>query len=598
MKQEIDKSYLNSIKKKIIDKLYLKNGHEDIIKRMEGIQHVYVSALEDECGAKMRCQKTDIIIDKQFCIFDENGTFKSFDPKNAKLIESQIGHEVLHAASRDEIIKGSLGFTNDDGRGLNEGVTQMITENVFGYVVNPFTDSNYKDFKKMAKIITNTIRHKKVLRSYFYHENDMKDACNQIAGNNSFFDIFNKHLTGIYKLKELKRETKYTEQVNLIRKERINLAYKSLIVNIVIPHLKTLTEEEKYEYIKKIIRDIDDDRLMSKEIIEILKSTINKSDEELKQIKEQLSKKEKSLYAREDFVRELNNAPAKALKKIFVDQTGKVSYKLDNNKIINIKNEDLLSKVYEALYDNNPKHHMYDYEIENIKNKIKNGEEISFNTGNVLKRKIWLAKIKSIMAKEGIVLLNNFNELNTIHKIIPKTINVKKGILEYHDLRKIAETYKLNHENNVITVINRKTNLEVSDTTLKSYAIFANFWLDNAKTYEDNNKEIPGIDSAYNFTNRQIYNDIMEIMKKNMIDTGKLNNEELNNYATKNPSAKQIIDSIFRNPKTYEVVYDYMTRIVEKRKLSAEKEITLIEKNYTNYNEEYIDRVTKSILSK
>ena len=41
-----------------------------------------------------------------------------------------------------------------------------------------------------------------------------------------------------------------------------------------------------------------------------------------------------------------------------------------------------------------------------------------------------------------------------------------------------------------------------------------------------------------------------------------------------------------------------MTRIIEKRKLSAEKEITLIEKNYTNYNEEYIDRVTKSILSK
>lgn len=597
MIQEIDKSYLNSIKKKIIDKLYLKNGHDDIIKRIEGINHVYIDSLEKKYDAKMRSQKDTIIIDEQFCIFDENGKFKSFDSKIAKLIESQIGHEVLHSASRDYNIKGSLGFTNNDGRGLNEGVTQMITENVFEYVVNPFSDRRYKDFKKMAKIITNTIGYKKVLRSYFYHENDMKDACNKLAGNNAFFDTFNKQLTGIYYLKDSKKESKYKEQITIIRNERINLAYKSLIVNIVIPYLRILNEVEKEKYIKQILRDIDDDRLMSKEIVEILKNTINKSDEELKTIKEQLSNKEKSLYKREEFVKELDKTPEKALKKIFVDQTGKVQYKFDN-KIITIKNEDLLSKIYEALYDNNPKHHMYDYELENLKNKIKNGEEISLNTGNVLKRKIWLAKIKSIMAKENIILLNNFSELNTTHKIIPKTINVKKGILEYQDLRKVAETYKINHEQKGITVINRNTNLEISSPILKSYAIFANFWLDNAKTYDDNNKIIPGIDSAYNFTNRQVYNDIIEIMKKNMTDTGKLNMEDLNKYALKNPNAKQIINSIFRNPKTYEVVYDYMTRTKETTKLLPEKEITLIEKNYNNYNEEYIDRVTKSILSK
>ena len=598
MRQEIDKSLIDSIKQKIIDKLYLKNGHEDIIKNMENIKHVYVEDLKTTENCSMISRTDNIAVDLSFCIFDKDGKFVEFDPKVAKLIESQIGHEILHTASRNLAYSGNLGYINDDsGRGLNEGVTQMITENVFGYVVNPFSDKRYKDFKKMAKIITNTIGYKNVLHTYFYHENNMKDSCNKLAGNNAFYDDFNKQLTGIYYLTKLSKKTSDNTQLKIIREQRINLAYKSLIVNIVIPHLKTLNEEEKYNYIKNIIRDINDDRTMSHEIVDILKNTINKSDEELKQIKEQLSKKEKSLYKRQEFVEELEKTPEKALKKIFVDQTGKVTYKYDN-KIINIKNEDLLCKIYEALYDNTPKHQMYDYDIENLKTKIKNGEEISLNTGNVLKRKIWLAKIKSIMSKEDIVILNNFSELNTTHKIVPKSISTKKGILEYQDLRKIAEAYKLNHDNNIITVINRSSNLEVSDPKLSAYAIFANFWLDNAKTYDDNNKEIPGIDSAYNFTNRLIYNDIIEIMKNNMTDTGKLNMEDLNKYAIKNPSAKKIIDSIFRNPKTYEVVYTYMMKIKEQRKLLPEKEITIIEQNNTNYNEEYIDRVTKSILSK
>lgn len=598
MRQEIDKTLIESIKQKIIEKLYLKNGHEDIIKRMENIKHVYVEDLKNTENCKMISRRDNIAVDLQFCIFDKNGKFIGFDPKVAKLIESQIGHEILHTASRNLAYTGNLGYINNDsGRGLNEGVTQMITENVFGYVVNPFSDRGYKDFKKMAKIITNTIGYKNVLHTYFYHESNMKDACNKLAGNNAFFDDFNKQLTGIYYLTKLSKKTSDNTQLKIIREQRINLAYKSLIVNIVIPHLKTLSEEEKYNYIKNIIRDINDDRIMSHEIVDILKNTINKSDEELKQIKSDLSIKEKSLYKRQEFVEELKKDPEKALKKIFVDQTGKVTYKYDN-KTANIKNEDLLCKVYEALYDNNPKHQMHDYEINNLKTKIRNGEEISLNTGNVLKRKIWLAKIKSIMAKEEIILLNNFSELNTAHRFTPKCITTKKGVLEYQDLRKVAETYKLNHDNNIITVLNRTSNLEITDPKIKTYAIFANFWLDNAKTYDDNNKEIPGIDSAFNFTNRLIYNDIIEIMKNNITDTGELNMDALNKYAIKNPSAKKIIDSIFRNPKTYEVVYAYIREIKEQKKLLPEKEITIIEQNNTNYNEEYIDRVTKSILSK
>ena len=75
-------------------------------------------------------------------------------------------HELLHAASTNEDKCGIPKCDNSSTVGLNEGITQMLTDDICGYVENKFLES-YNDLKIAAKIIRTTFGNK-VIGNFHY----------------------------------------------------------------------------------------------------------------------------------------------------------------------------------------------------------------------------------------------------------------------------------------------------------------------------------------------------------------------------------------------------------------------------------------------
>ena len=204
MRIKIDEEILTNLKKLIIN--YFNFG-EDIINRVGHI-NLYV---EDLQRALMVSRNAEIAIDKRFFILDIKGNIIKFEPHLLKIIRSQLGHELFHLFSRS--IKGNIFYSGinsydskkgsyiNDYTGLNEGITQMFTEDVFGYVVSPFSDG-YKDYKKITKIMRLCLGTMPFYNSYFYHTDDLRETCNALSGTN-FYEKLNKTLTDLYYLKKL-----------------------------------------------------------------------------------------------------------------------------------------------------------------------------------------------------------------------------------------------------------------------------------------------------------------------------------------------------------------------------------------------------------
>ena len=116
MRIKLDEQYLNSIKSQIIRKF---NLSPEIIKRMnEGSFELYVENLQEQQNALMQSRTNEIAIDKQFCTFDQNGNVTGFQPHLKRLIISQLGHELLHAASKGNNISGIKGLNKTNNTGI------------------------------------------------------------------------------------------------------------------------------------------------------------------------------------------------------------------------------------------------------------------------------------------------------------------------------------------------------------------------------------------------------------------------------------------------------------------------------------------------
>lgn len=601
MRQELDIHIIDSIKEYIIQRLNLKT-HPEIINNLNSIKRLYVENLCETANARMQCRpsKQEIVIDKQFCLFDKNMKVTGLDPDAKQLIYTQIGHELLHIASHDEknAYSGINCYSNDFNRGLNEGITQMITEDIFGYTLSPFTDSRtYQEFKKVAKIIKNTIGYNSILNSYFFHNNQIEEECNKLANDKYFFQKLNKELTGLYYLKKTASKNA-TEQVLIVLKERMKNIYYKLVVNIVIPKLKTLKEDEKKQFISNIIKDVSDNKIVEKEIISILKSTIHLSNNELEDLKVKLSNQTKLINEKQDFVEKLYQSPNEAMKKIYVDEVGNIKYLSNSGKNPEIQNEDMLTSIYLIMYKENKNYQLSSTTISTTIESIKNNEPITFNTKDIRKRKIWLSIIKQEAAKQGIFIITSYNELNTNLKIKVQHVNIKKGILSFDDLKTIAENFSVDLDNyNNLIVRDRKTNKIVNNSKINSYAIFANIWLDKASTNTMQNESIAGITSAFDDKNKKLYNALMSAMIKNIKQDGRLNLSELQNYFANNEQAIAVLSQLFKNQTMYQYIYSYMKNIEEAKSL-VQNEKGYTELNDPNYEKNRIANVTNSILKR
>lgn len=181
-RKQMDKKILEQLKDKI--QIYLKNkGFQRvnfIIENLDKVAGLYVENLIETGGPRMvsrgkKKEKLDeIAIDKGFARLDENDNPIGIDDSVRKLIMTQLTHELIHSGSR---FNGQTGIKSTNQHvALNEGMTQMFTEKIWGYILSPNADSKYKDYKKIAKIFDATFGEKISLDAYFNHTDALENS--------------------------------------------------------------------------------------------------------------------------------------------------------------------------------------------------------------------------------------------------------------------------------------------------------------------------------------------------------------------------------------------------------------------------------------
>lgn len=275
-RKQMDRKILEQLKDKIL--IYLKNRGfqkcEFIRENLDKVAGLYVENMIERDGPRMQSRgekgqtvkengtykivkkPSEIAIDKGFVLFDENDNPIGIDANVRKLIMTQLTHELIHSGTRFD---GHSGIkTTKQNTGLDEGMTQMFTEKIWGYTLSPNSDSKYKDFKKIAKILDATFGEQVSIDAYFNHSDALENACNNLSQNDKFYSDMNKYLTSTYDMRKAvpkdSRDKYYQTIMQPISEKMIDLVYDKVCTEIVIPKIKTLSRDEQRKIFARHIR--------------------------------------------------------------------------------------------------------------------------------------------------------------------------------------------------------------------------------------------------------------------------------------------------------------------------------------------------------
>lgn len=353
-REKLDKSMLESLKDKIQNYLQSKGLKTvDFIRQnMDSVENLYVEASDTRKLPKMESRgarpdkPAEIMISKMFIEVDKNDKPVNIDKKLSKLIHSQLGHELLHAAARFDGYTGII--NNKNNRGLNEGLTQMFTEKIFGYVVSPNSDG-YKDYKKFAKILDITFGEDVTLDSYFNHSNALEEKCNELSGDDNFYKRVNDVLTSMYNIKKsnFKKDEYYESLMQPIYDRKNELVFQKLCAQIIVPKLRTMSQEDQKKYLSEILESVKDDSVIGKGLEDTVTNYGSMSQEQLQQEIKRIDRQLKNVEQRYEFTNQLYSE-SDYYKLVTISDDGKIHPK--SNEKITINNETLQEKILSGLY--------------------------------------------------------------------------------------------------------------------------------------------------------------------------------------------------------------------------------------------------------
>ena len=591
MRIKINDQILNELKQNIVDHFIF---DKTIINRgNQNCKALYIEDLKGKKNIAMVCRSNEIAIDKSFFVFDNKGNAVSFDNKVLKLIKSQLGHELLHMFSRE--IKGNVVYSGintydlmkknyvNNYTGLNEGITQMFTEDIFGYVVSPFTDG-YKDYKKIAKIMRLCLGNEPFINSYFYHNDLLRKECNKLSGNN-FFEKINKTLTDLYYLRKqaTDKSESYRQNAFKIYNKRIKACFANVIVNLVLPKLESMkTEEEKKLFIKEILMVVSDDKEREKEIEYLLNRLVNLSSEKLS-----IEKRKIDLFDTKQVEKiKLINFNSNKIS-FYLNPNGDIYYISNQNYLPVQKDIELCEYIYSNLYEN-----YFNFDVDKfIKQLIskKNNPKIIFPSSyGIKKKRIMFSKIKSrALDNYGIIILNNYLECAN-GEINIKYVNSNLG---FFDLKKLSDRFQLERDDffDNCSIIDKVTKQKVYNNQIINGVRFAYLW----RNSQNDNKNM-----EFNENSKKLYDELMSCMINNLEITGNLNYKDVYNYALSNNTKMiKVLKILFKNPITYEWLYNFVSTKTNKKRRNVEKEKSLVEKN-PQYVENILNSTVDEILKK
>lgn len=530
----------------------------------------------------MRCvsAKKQIFVDSQFVNLDKNGRAVSWKSGMKKLIQSQIGHELIHAFSYMES-DGCVGMIrrgNVDYSAVNEGVTQMVTEDAFGYVVSPLSDYRYKHFKKFAKILQTTFGADNcIYDDYIFHTNKLKNKCNSFVGDNNFFDLLNYRLSAILHMPE---DNNYIVAKNAT----YDLLYEELVCKIIIPQVKQMSDKERETYIYEIMKCVADDidvTMKMKSLIEkYAQLDSQKYQRELNSLDEKLADQDRVNY----YLKLLEN---KQDKKYEISDLFQVSKSVTGKLILHTKQhpqiiieDDNLKETILAQTIRDEMGGKDSSEFNNFKDHIKanlaKDKTISLDCSDVETARKKLCAIKKVANANGYTVLADLSDVtpNEIIKIesIRTPWETKQG-LSFADLRKIVGHLNIksddNNSHNMFSV-NRKTGIKIQDPKLDCATRFGASWLSAAGTKYFPDEEISGITYAFNDGSERVFNKIMETAQKQLQETGTVDFEDLILTAEENKYAGDIVRNLFSNEWKRKVFVQFVSSITSEALLQTE----------------------------
>lgn len=555
-KQEIDKNIFENLKMKIYNyynqKSYTtKSLTEELLFRMDKIKSLYVENLVEQGIGKMVHRRDSVSIDEQFVDF-KSGMLPQLQKKLEKLISSQIGHELLHGASRTETsgVRKSISIRNnkydlDDHSEslyeivdffnprkmtffqdveLDEGITQMMTEKIFDYVVSPQTDS-YKNTKKYSKILECTFGEEVMFNSYFFKTGELKDRCNKLSQNDSFYRIFNDISDNYNKASLMTMNGNLDEHGRQIYANFMNEIQPSIMeyftANIIIPKIRALSEKERKTYIKEILDIAKDGSKFESQIANCIEKMYKMKPEELEKCQQDILKSAKSAtHVINSFTKSIyDNDLANSL----IDDRGDYLTIKPNRKSATcyvIPNDSLLEEELRSTLT--LKADEKEAWSERSKKIAQNGR-INFKSDNVSERKNAMSRVKVSARNSGYLILNSLSECETSKSLEIECVHIPKdgSFITYDDLIKINNRYEVETiEDELLgkkdVVIDKKTGKEIDTPEIKKITSYIEVLRNSGINITKNND-----------TDRWYYESISKIVQQQLNENGSINVRDL-----------------------------------------------------------------------
>ena len=584
-RKQMDKRVLEQLKDKI--QIYLKSKGlrtaDFIRENMDKVAGLYVENSVENGKVRMesRGEKTnrpsEIMIDKGFAILDENDNPIGIDNSVKKLIMTQLTHELLHSGARfkdneddEKEHTGIIGKTNQN-RGLNEGMTQMFTEKIWGYTVSPNADSKYKDYKKIAKILDVTVGENVSLDAYFNHSTALQEACNGLSQDNKFYSDINKYLTSTYymnpgnALKKGNRDTYYSSIMKPIREKMVDLLYEKVCTQIIIPKLKTLPKEEQQTYLYDILNSVKDEPNVLKTLSNAIVKYANMSDKELQEAINVIDKDLKRTEQKKQFVLDVYNEK-NCSELVIISDDGKTIKSSDDPSLV-IENESLKEKILSQIYfqEKGISKNTFGNNVKNICDNLQQDNDLSFDKKEqtALDRKKVFSAMKVTARENGYMILNSLEECESGNNISLNAIDIKKGEnVKFQDLKNIYQKFQVDYKDDDWTqlyVKDRKTGKEITDPRVVSMAKFASIWSVAAGSKWVSGEEIPGITYAFNESSERIYNKLGELVGNCMTENGMIDTQAIYDELSKDgyKHSEEMIRTLLLNQGNMSIVYDF-----------------------------------------
>lgn len=550
MRVPLDKDILKDLKEYIIlgiPRLYnFKINTRFFRKCLDNVENLYA---EDLQSARLQSRPNEIAISLKYLRIDGDGNFIDISPTYKHLIYLGLIHELLHIASRNF---GYAGICKDNNirYGLNEGITQMLAEDIYGMTVSPFSDG-YSDFKKIARILRFSCGNASVLNSYFNHTDDLDIACDNFAYD-GFYDELNEEITGLY---FMKYQFGKNPLLKNIYNERIKILYKKVILNIIIPKISQLeSHKSRKEYIREILNSLYDDLEIYEFVKSYLMNYLNMDNNMLEDEKRIINDEIESSIEMGSFVSLFEEDNTSMLKQIFVSRDGKISI-IINDKFFEITDTSICEEIYYDLF-RNTKSNFNREDVRFLIETIKDGKVLSmYEVSDLNERREQFCALKRLFFdEERMVVLNEYTDADDGLLKIDYIIKKYDGVLDYNEMIKLINKFTLETDENGQDIVRYRDSLHILTDPYLYNCVRASYLFINIAN------KLRGTTVISDNEIKALYNDITNIMLIDLKVNGNLGINSVRSYASSsNRVAALFVEELFCEPKYYEILYKYIS---------------------------------------